>query len=148
MEEIPSCRLSRLIIRECGSSASKRAKRPIISSACLHLPFKWLGIFGVKPKLPLTNPFLQICTNSDDGSRVLVDGTEAAAAPGLHPPEKKCGDPLRLEAGYHPVVVDFFENGRGATIVVSYSGPDTEDKEYLMPSVWHDTEQCGPAPEA
>jgi hypothetical protein len=80
-----------------------------------------------------------VCTLSDDGSHVYVDGAQVAAAPGLHPPVRNCGT-VPLSAGGHDVKVEFFENGGGAAIKVTYSGPDTKGQEVLMPSASHQCE--------
>jgi len=87
----------------------------------------------------------EICTNSNAGSRITIDGQEAVASPGMHAPEHTCNH-IMITPGEHLVEVKYFENGRSAALVVSYSGPDTQGREYLMPSVWHDVERCGPAP--
>jgi len=86
----------------------------------------------------------RVCTSSDDGSRLLIDGKVAVNNGGLHGTRKRCSR-RHLSAGDHVTVVDFFENGGGASIKVQYSGPDTSGRERLMPSVWHNPKKCGPA---
>jgi len=75
----------------------------------------------------------RICTNSDDGSHVSVDGKPFVSSPGLHPPRKKCRT-AKLSKGDHPVFMRFFENGGGAYMRATYSGPDTRGVERNMKS--------------
>lgn len=88
-----------------------------------------------------------VCTSSDDGSHMYVDGEEAVDNGGLHGTRQKCGK-IALSTGDHRVRITFFENGGGASITVLYSGPDTDGKEVYMPSAWHDEDTCGENPNA
>ena len=48
--------------------------------------------------------------SSDDGSRLLVGGKEVVDNDGVHPDTEKSGQ-IELEAGVHPVRIDYFEGG-------------------------------------
>uniref|UniRef100_A0A7S1EKW7 PA14 domain-containing protein n=2 Tax=Hemiselmis andersenii TaxID=464988 RepID=A0A7S1EKW7_HEMAN len=87
----------------------------------------------------------KLCTASDDGSRMFVDGQIAVENGGLHPTRKRCAT-KELSAGTHAILIDFFENGGGASIKATYEGADTGGKEELLPSVWHNEKKCGPIP--
>ena len=63
-------------------------------------------------------------TNSDDGSRLLIGTTQIVANDGLHGMVEKSGT-VDLAPGKHAVRVEFFENGGGAGLLVSWSGPNT-----------------------
>ncbi len=63
-------------------------------------------------------------TNSDDGSRLLIGTTQVVANDGLHAMVEKNGT-IDLAPGKHAVRVEFFENGGGAGLLVSWSGPNT-----------------------
>jgi hypothetical protein len=62
---------------------------------------------------------------SDDGSRLWVDNAVPVVDNGgLHGPTKKKGT-VRLSHGFHAILVQFYEATLGATLKISYSGPDT-----------------------
>ena len=63
-------------------------------------------------------------TNSDDGSRLLIGTTQVVTNDGLHGMVEKSGT-VDLAPGKHAVRVEFFENGGGAGLLVSWSGPNT-----------------------
>ncbi|HND52852.1 MAG TPA: c-type cytochrome, partial [Pirellulaceae bacterium] len=58
---------------------------------------------------------------SDDGSRLLVDGKQVVIMDGVHPPSWGNGA-VKLTAGVHEVVVEFFEAGGGEELYVDYEG--------------------------
>ena len=59
---------------------------------------------------------------SDDGSRVLINEQEVVNNDGIHPPVGRDGV-IRLEAGSHTLVVEFFEQGGGEELSVEIEGP-------------------------
>lgn len=61
-------------------------------------------------------------TNSDDGSRLLIGNTVVVSNDGLHGMVEKSGT-IDLAAGRHAVRMEFFENGGGAGMIASWSGP-------------------------
>ena len=61
-------------------------------------------------------------TNSDDGSRLYVNGVQVVDNDGLHGPRERSGV-ITLTEGMHELVVTFFEKGGGASLTVSYAGP-------------------------
>ncbi len=66
-------------------------------------------------------------TNSDDGSRLLVDEKAIVENDGDHPAEEKDGK-VTLTAGSHKLAVLFYQHGGERSLQVSYSGPDIEKK--------------------
>lgn len=64
-----------------------------------------------------------LAINSDDGSRLFVDGTLVANNDGPHPPQWASGRG-RFAAGLHPVRIEFFEvtGGEDLRIVLSRDG--------------------------
>jgi len=74
------------------------------------------------------------CTTSDDGSRGFVDGAMVVDNGGLHGPEERCGIET-LTAGVHKIMCDFFDQGGGAYIEMSYAGPDTSNVKVPIPSI-------------
>ena len=65
-----------------------------------------------------------LSTESDDGSRLFIDGQLLVNNDGLHGMVDRTGS-VALEAGLHAVVVEFFENGGGAGEIVRWEGPGT-----------------------
>ncbi len=61
----------------------------------------------------------KMCTKSDDGSRLYVDGKEVLDNDGLHGPEQKCSD-VELSEGRHMVTATGFQRGGGAHMEMIY----------------------------
>ena len=62
---------------------------------------------------------------SDDGSRLYLDGKLLIDNDGLHGMVEKQAA-IDLSAGYHPLVVTYFDNGGGDGLSVNWSGPGFE----------------------
>ena len=58
---------------------------------------------------------------SDDGSRLLIDGKRIVDNDGVHPHAQKSAQ-ANLEAGWHEVVVDYFQGGGEWTLNVDIEG--------------------------
>jgi mono/diheme cytochrome c family protein len=61
-------------------------------------------------------------TNSDDGSKLWIDGKQVVNNDGIHPPTTKQGK-TKLTKGVHKVVVGFFQGGGGAELEVLIEAP-------------------------
>ena len=61
-------------------------------------------------------------TNSDDGSKLFIDGTEVVDNDGDHAPVEVSGT-IALTPGVYDFEVLFFENGGGEVLTVSYQTP-------------------------
>jgi YVTN family beta-propeller protein len=61
-------------------------------------------------------------TESDDGSRLWIDGQLVVDNDGLHAMEEKAGT-VTLTQGLHDIVVGFFEADGGDDLIVRFSGP-------------------------
>ena len=59
---------------------------------------------------------------SDDGSRLRIDGNEIVAVDGIHPRQEK-SNKVKLMAGPHPVVVEYFEDGGEEVLSAEIGGP-------------------------
>ncbi|MSR44864.1 MAG: hypothetical protein EXS15_05855 [Phycisphaerales bacterium] len=88
--------------------------------------FGWLNV-------PTTGNWT-LFTNSDDGSRLLIGDTVVVSNDGLHGMVEKSGT-IALGAGKHAIRSEFFENGGGAGMIVSWSGPGTA-KSPVPASAW------------
>lgn len=67
-------------------------------------------------------------TESDDGSRVYINGKPVVDNDGIHPPTKKSGT-IELKKGTHNLVVTFFQGGGGAEFKVEWQGPDIKRQQ-------------------
>lgn len=59
---------------------------------------------------------------SDDGSRLKIDGKDVVVVDGVHPRQEKNGK-VRLAAGPHAVVVEYFEDGGEEVLSAELAGP-------------------------
>lgn len=75
----------------------------------------WTGWLNVP-----TNNLYTLYLNSDDGSKLWIDGTLIVNNDGLHGMVEKSAI-VPLAAGRHALRVEFFENGGGAGCILSYS---------------------------
>ena len=70
---------------------------------------------------------------SDDGSKLSIDGKVVVDNDGVHGMNRKKGS-VELDAGRHDVVVEFFEQGGGEELEVTFSAPGI-DKQRLDQSM-------------
>eukprot|EP00971_Amphidinium_carterae_P037781 742974-Amphidinium_carterae.1 len=71
-------------------------------------------------------------TNSDDGSWVYIDGDLVVDNGGRHAMRVAEGS-VDLGIGVHQLRLEFFEAGGYAGMIFLYSGPDTVEKQLLVP---------------
>lgn len=62
---------------------------------------------------------------SDDGSRLWIDGQLIVNNDGLHPVQARSGS-AALDAGAHPIRIEYFENFGAASIVLKWSSGSSE----------------------
>ena len=74
-------------------------------------------------------------TESDDGSKLLVDGALVVDNDGLHGMVEVGGTIEVPEPGPLPVRVEFFERGGGAGLIVRWEGPSVS-KSVVPSSAW------------
>ena len=67
----------------------------------------------------------KFATNSDDGSKLYIDGELVVDNDGLHGTRERDGK-VALDAGQHKIRVEFFERGGWSSIQVKYGGPGRE----------------------
>ena len=85
------------------------------------------------------------CSESDDGSRVFVNGKMVVQNGGLHGRRNRCGN-VKLNSGLHRVHITFFQRGGGAYERITYKGPDTGHATIPVPSVSLDAIPAPPKP--
>jgi len=74
--------------------------------------------------------------NSDDGSRLLLHGEEAIANDGLHG-SREIRAELALEAGLHPLAIEYFQDGVDAVLELWWSGPGTPRRQVPAEALCH-----------
>lgn len=82
--------------------------------------------FGFVYEATLTTPrdgTYRFVINSDDGSRVLVDGKRVVDFDGSHPANKEVPGSVKLTAGAHALRVEYFEGKVDQSLAVQLSGP-------------------------
>ena len=104
------------------------ALKPIAQGECAGFDLtvaRRTGNFGVRftafLKIPKAGKY-QFHLGSDDGSRLTIDGELVVDNGGVHPHTVKSGSKI-LEAGFHPIVVDYFQGGGEWTVDLEISGP-------------------------
>ncbi|WP_153558387.1 family 16 glycoside hydrolase [Roseimaritima sediminicola] len=65
---------------------------------------------------------------SDDGARVLVGSQEAVVHDGIHPATRRSGS-LELDAGVHPLRIEYFEKAGQQELRLSVDGPDFKEAD-------------------
>ena len=77
----------------------------------------------------------KICINSDDGSKLYLDGELFINNDGLHGDRRRCTTDT-FTVGQKEVFVEFFENGGGATCYVSWQQPGDTSVTLIPPDSW------------
>ncbi len=77
---------------------------------------------------------------SDDGSRLLIGDEVVVDNDALHGPTLVSGL-IALQAGFHPIVVEFFQLSGGIELDVSFSGPGTSKRTIPGSSLFHAREK-------
>ncbi len=81
---------------------------------------------------------------SDDGSALYIDGVLVVNNDGLHGAIEKSGQ-IGLKAGLHAINVEYFQQGGGDSLSVSYNGP-TISKTVIPASALFNTQASGLLP--
>ena len=110
-------------LRPAHSSATAKASG-VADSPTLKVARR-PGSFGLRFRGTITLPKdgeYTFYTDSDDGSRLLVNEKRIVDNDGIHPPQSREGK-VTLKAGPHAFAVDFFDGGGGAADVVAEARP-------------------------
>ena len=74
--------------------------------------------------------------NSDDGSRMLLNGEEVIANDGLHG-SREIKAELALETGHHALVIEYFQDGVDAVLELWWSGPGIDRQQVPAEALCH-----------
>lgn len=91
-----------------------------------HFYVRWTGLL----RIPKDGTYT-LYTESDDGSRLWIDGKKVVENGGLHAMEEKDGS-VELKAGDHEIKVELFENEGEVGLKVSWKAEGLEKQ--LIPS--------------
>ncbi|MFN3152159.1 PA14 domain-containing protein [Bremerella sp.] len=75
--------------------------------------------------------------DSDDGSRLEIDGKQVVINDGIHPKSRRSGK-IKLEPGMHELRVEYFEGGGQAEFDVMMDGPNGMRNAYVADYVFLD----------
>ncbi len=114
-------------------SALEPASKGVIESGVFDLaPLKRRTDYGVRfdGVLHIEKPGrYTFMLNSDDGSRLFVDGAMVTEWDGVHGGGKARTGEVELTAGPHDLRLDFFQGGGGQLLQLSYKGPGVKRTE-------------------
>lgn len=75
-------------------------------------------------------------TESDDGSKLYIQGQEIVDNDGAHGMRERAGEVILME-GFHPIRIEFYQGGGGLGLITSYKGPGFEQKEIPSSVLYH-----------
>jgi hypothetical protein len=116
IEDFPKVDEKKPVVRRVDKSLNWEATAEKFAGTDLedHFYVRWTGVIRI-PKDGTYTFF----TESDDGSRLWVDGKQVVENGGLHGMEEKNGK-AELKAGDHEIKVDLFENEGEVGLKVSW----------------------------
>ena len=79
------------------------------------------NVFEAMIEIPKSGRY-KFFTTSDDGSRLYVDGKEVVSNDGAHGMVTQSGG-VKLDAGFYPLRVNYFDSGGADGLTVEWSGP-------------------------
>ncbi|QSS98262.1 LamG-like jellyroll fold domain-containing protein [Psychroflexus sp. ALD_RP9] len=80
-------------------------------------------------------------TNSDDGSKLFIDGVEIVDNDGDHPVQEESGV-VSLSAGFHSIEILYYENGGLEELDVLYEGPSITKITIPFSILYSSSELC------
>jgi hypothetical protein len=107
---------------------------------------RWTGgpshLFALRYTAKVNIPAAGVWTfyvNSDDGSRLYINGTLVVSNDGDHAQTTKSGS-INLPAGYADFVLQFYENQSASVVQAFWSGPTVASQTLIPPSAF----RCSP----
>jgi hypothetical protein len=131
VEDFPNLEGKKPVLKRVDKKIDFRSTGPTFPGTKLdnHFAIRWKG----KLKAPKDGDYT-FFLESDDGSRLLIDGKMVVDNGGLHDMQTQTGN-VDLKAGEHDIQIDYFENENdgGAGCVLSWR-PKGMDKEVVPAS--------------
>ena len=132
VEDFPKLDDKKPVIKRVDKTINFRSTGPTFPGTKLdnHFAIRWTG----KIKIPKDNSYT-FFLESDDGSRLIIDGKTIVDNGGLHDMQTQDAN-VELKAGEHDIKIDYFENENdgGAGCVLSWR-PRGMDKEVVPEKV-------------
>jgi hypothetical protein len=88
-----------------------------------HFGFVYTGIL----KVPQDGEY-SFSLDSDDGSRLVIDGTEILKYDGIHGVGQPKQAKVKLKQGRRAIRLDYFQGAFGKGLIVKWSGPGVEER--------------------
>jgi len=101
-----------------------------------HFVVRWTGQLHIK-----RSGRYKFCLNSDDGSKMYLNGGLVVNNDGLHGMRTRCGS-KKLRGGSYKVKVAVFEHGGGFGCIWKYRGADTRNRMILVGKNSGSISQC------
>lgn len=101
-----------------------------------HYAFQFTGILEVQ-----TTGTYTFYLTSDDGSQLLIDGTQVINNDGLHAAHTEQGS-VGLNSGIHEIQVEFFERTGHEVLQLEWSGPGISREDVPADVLCHTSEQA------
>ena len=92
---------------------------------------RWTGVLKTT-----TAGVHEFAVNSDDGSRLTIDGKVVVENGGVHAMTRKAGQ-VELTAGEHQILIEFVQGGGGAGIVTWWTQPGGRENILAAGSLFH-----------
>ena len=126
VEDFPKLEGKKPVLKRIDKTINFRSTGPTFPGTKLdnHFAIKWTG----KIKIPKDGDWI-FFLESDDGSRLIIDGRTVVDNGGLHEMQTQTGD-AQLKEGEHTIQIDYFENendgGAGCVLSWKTKGMDKE----------------------
>jgi hypothetical protein len=135
VEDFPKLEGKKPALKRVDKTINFRSTGPTFPGTKLdnHFAIRWTG----KIKIPKDGAYT-FYLESDDGSRLLIDGKTVVDNGGLHEMQEQQGN-AELKAGEHDLVIDYFENENdgGAGCVLSWKTKGTEKEVVPASALFH-----------
>ena len=135
VEDFPKVEGKKPALKRVDKTINFRSTGPTFPGTKLdnHFAIRWTG----KIKIPKDGAYT-FYLESDDGSRLLIDGKTVVDNGGLHDMQEQQGN-AELKAGEHDLVIDYFENENdgGAGCVLSWKAKGVEKEVVPASALFH-----------
>jgi hypothetical protein len=135
VEDFPKLEGKKPVLKRVDKTINFRSTGPTFPGTKLdnHFAIHWKG----KIKAPKDGDYT-FFLESDDGSRLLIDGKQVVDNGGLHDMQTQTGN-VELKAGEHDIEIDYFENENdgGAGCVLFWRPKGAEKEVVPADALWH-----------
>ncbi len=100
-----------------GASSTGTVATIGVASVSTPVSYRYTGFINIA-----TSGSYTFYTNSDDGSKLFINGSLVVNNDGAHAPQEVSGT-VSLSPGWYPITVLFFNNVGNGTLSASYQGP-------------------------